>query len=277
MAALLLAGAPPALAQADNTNSIHWAYSTYFGSGWYRIGAQRDAFALRFAPRKVVREASIGDEGQAVSGAEVRFPVTVGLDQFPLNDLAGTVDLGNLANVSFTPGVYFDIPVNTRWSLRPFAAAGWGTVLDGGESAWSYWAGLRSRRLLGRGNVRTALVNSAGFVGYSPSNGSSANFWPVMTAVELSHPLVALAGGDELRLDWHLAYTFFAADFDVLARDAASDPIADQWELGLAVSRRERRMNLWFFTFERVGLAFRTSSDGKLKGIGLVFHSLYDQ
>lgn len=267
----------PAAAQAPDDNAVHWAYSTYFGTGWYRIGDGRDAFAIRLAPSKTVSEAAFDEDGKRTIGVEWRFPVTVGLDRFPLEDLAGTADLGNFASVSFTPGVHAEIPVDGRFSLRPFAAAGWGTVLDGDESAWTYWAGVRSRFILREGALETALVNSLGLVGYAPNNGPSAKFWPVLAALELGHPLATLEHERELRLEWHLAYTTFGDDLDVLERDAASGPISDQWELGVAVRLRDRPLTFWKLEFDRLGLAYRRSSDGELRSVGLIVKSLFDQ
>src|SRR5690606_35226549 len=132
LGAMLLAGFPAtAWAQEEEVASIHWAYSTYFGTGWYQVNDERDAFAIRYAPRKPLREASINDDGSRTVGMELRLPITVGLNHFPLDDIAGSVDPANLANISITPGIYFDVPLNERWMLRPFVAAGWGTVLNG--------------------------------------------------------------------------------------------------------------------------------------------------
>ena len=267
-----------AVAQSEEVATIHWAYSTYFGTGWYQIGDERDAFAIRFAPRKPLRGASLTEDGSRTIGIELRLPVTVGLNHFPLDDLAGSVDPANLANVSVTPSVYFDVLVNERWTLRPFIAAGWGTVLNGDESAWTYWTGLRSRLVFGAGNVDAALVNSIGFVGYTPDSGPSTNFWPIMTAVEMAAPLGSLQHDDrQLMLHWHAGYTFFQDDLDIVRRDLTTEPISDQWELGLAVSKVDAPITVWRLSFDRVGLAYRFSSDGELQGIGLVFRSLFDE
>jgi len=275
---LLILYAARSWCQADDANSIHWAYSTYFGTGWYQIGDDRDAFAIRYAPRKTVREAVLHDDGTRVVGLEYRLPVTAGLDQFPLDDISGTVDLGNLANLSITPGIYAEIPVTERWSLRPFGAIGWGTVLNGSESPWTYWAGIKSRLVMREGVTEIALLNSLAFVGHSPSNGPSSGFWPLMTGFELKHHVAELRKcGDVLELNWHAAYTWFQNDLDVLRRDAATDPVSDQWEFGIAVSRRDTTVGFWRLQFNRLGIAWRTSSDGDLKGVGLIFESLFDQ
>jgi hypothetical protein len=278
LASIVLALSAIAGAQSEDISAIPWAYSTYFGTGWYEIGDERDAFAIRFAPRKRLRNGSINDDGSRTVGMELRFPITVGLDHFPLDDLAGSVNPDNLANVSVTPGIYFDLPMYERWTLRPFAAAGWGTVLNGDESAWTYWTGLRSRLAFTAGKLDGALLNSIGFVGYSPNSGPSSHFWPVTTAVEMAAPLGNLQlDRRQLMLNWHVGYTWFPADLDIVRRDLTTEAISDQWELGLAVSEVDAPIRVWRFSFDRVGLAYRFSSDGELKGIGFVFRSLFDQ
>lgn len=274
---LLLTCGTQAHAQTEDINAVHWAYSTYFGSGWYQVSDAQDAFVLRYTRKRPVSEAAIDEQGNRKWGIEWRFPVTVGLNHFPLDDLPGTVDPENLANISVTPSLYLTWPATERWTLRPFAALGWGTLLSGDDSAWTYWAGVKSRYVLREGEADLALLNSLGFVAYSPSNGSSENFWPVMSALELRHPLLRDGKGREWLLNWHLSYTFFQNDLDLVARNLETEPISDQWELGLAVSRADSQVRIWRFGFDRVGLSYRFSSDGDLQGIGFVFSSLFDQ
>lgn len=267
-----------AAAQDEDISAVHWAYSTYFGTGWYQVNDERDAFAIRYSHRIPLREASLDEDGSRVIGMELRLPVTVGLNHFPLDDIAGSVDPANLANVTVTPSIFFDIPVYERWMLRPFVAAGWGTVLNGDESAWTYWAGVRSRLAFQMGNVEAALLNSIGFVGYTPNVGPSTDFWPLMTAVEFATPLGDLKHDErQLMLHWHAGYTWFQDDLDIVRRNLTTQPISDQWELGLAVGKVDSPITFWRFAFDRVGLVYRFSSDGDLQGIGFVFKSLFDQ
>lgn len=266
-----------AYGQSAESNTVHWAYSTYFGSGWYQVADETDAFALRYVPRKRLSEAAIDDAGERHLGVELRFPVTVGLNHFPLDDLPGSVNPKNFANLSVTPAVYLTWPVNERWTLRPFAALGWGTLLNGDESAWTYWTGVRSRVVLKNSVPHLALYNSVGFVGYSPSDGPSSGVWPITTALELRHPSIGKPAGNQWQMHWHVAYTYFQNELDLVGRDAETEPISDQWEFGLAFSRNEASISIWRLEFDRLGLAYRFSSDGELKGIGLVFSSLFDQ
>ena len=275
---LSIAAALPVRAQEADATTVPWAYSNYFGTGWYHLGDDSDTFVLRYVYRKRQRDAGIDEDGRRVPGLQWRFPVTLGFEQFPLDDIAGSVDPGNFASLSVMPGLWVDLPLSERWQLRPFAAAGWGTLLDGEDSAWTWWGGVHSQFLLTDGALRTALINSISYVGYSPQSGPSDGFLPMLSAVEFGHPLMALADGDdELRLVWHAAFTHFHGKLELTRPSGRVEDIAEQWEAGLAVRRREGRLDFGWFELDRLGLAYRFSGDGDFEGVGLVLHSLFDQ
>ena len=108
--------------QEEPSTGIHWAYSAYFGTGWYSVGPDRDVFVFRVTPGWQLQETSID-----------------------------AVDFDNVAFLSANPGVDIEIPVNRIWWLRPYASLGYGTALNGSESAPSYWAGVKSRVTLHSG------------------------------------------------------------------------------------------------------------------------------
>jgi hypothetical protein len=275
--AVALILAPAASAQEIDLNAVHWAYSSYFGTGWYKLGNDRNAYVFRMTPRWKLREASIDEDRKRHMGIEFRLSVTAGLDSLNFDNLPGTVDPDNIASMSITPGVDIEIPLSDRWALRPFAALGWGTLLDGRESAWTYWGGLRSRYLLRSGKMNWALINSIALVGYAPSIGSSQNFLPISAGFEFDYRLADKWIGDERAvLHWHVLYTVFENELDLIEPSAVAGPISDQWELGLSASKQSGRMQFGWFNFERLGLAYRFSSDGELKGISLVLRSLFD-
>lgn len=266
----------PVSAQAADDEAIHWAYSTWFGTGWYRIGSTRDTFAVRYAPRRLITEQSIAG-GERRYGIELRVPVTVGLEHFSLDDLPGSVDPKNFASVSVTPALNVQVPIDEHWILRPFAALGWGTVLNGDESAWTWWTGLRSRYRDHAGKLEWSWVQSVAVVGYSPSDGPSSNFWPVSTGLEFAWPFGAhRLQGEPLFVNWHVAYTWFADEMELFGPDRSVETIHDQWQLGLGINKGETPIDVWRFAFDRLTLVYRFSSDGELQGIGFEFRSLFD-
>ena len=72
-------------------------------------------------------------------------------------------------------------------------------------------------------------------------------------------------------------YTTFENDLEMVIEDDSIVPITDQWEFGLSFRKEEKRIKIWWFSFDRLGLAYRLSSSGELKGISFVFRSVFDR
>ena len=267
-----------ASAQEASSSSVHWAYSSYFGTGWYQVSGDRDVYVLRGTPRWKIREADFAKDGTRTIGIELRFPITIGLDTFDIDDIPGTTDTDNLASLSVTPGVDITIPITERWALRPYVTLGWGTLLNSSESAFTYWAGVNSRYTFQNGKLNWALLNSVTYVGYTPSDGPSDDFWPLMGGLEFDYPFGRNEQDDEqLFLSWHGTYTTFENNLDLVLEEGRTTPITDQWEFGVSFHKKNKRIKIWLFSFDRLGLAYRFSSSGDLKGISFVFRSVFER
>ena len=254
--------------------NIHWAYASYFGTGWYSVGSDRDVFILRLTKRWNLSESSLDDNGERRYGFKVRLPVLLGVDRFELDDPLGAVDFDNVSFLSANPTIALEIPVNRRWTLKPIAALGYGKALDGSESAWSYWAGVRSSVSFEAGDLEWQIINSAGFVGFTPESGPSDSMWPLMAGLAFSYPV----GERDVRVHWRLAYTRFSNDLDFESISSTAQRIPDEWEAGIAFGRASGPVaRFWRFEFERLGLGYRRSSNGDLEGIVLIFRSLFDE
>ncbi len=150
--------------------------------------------------------------------------------------------------------------------------------MNGPQSAWIYWAGLKSRYRLGRGDLDLSLVNSIEYIGYTPNEGPSNDAVPVMAGLEFQWPLGgARLGGHQVYLDGHATYTAYFDNLKFLVRDVSVNKVADTWELGLAFSKGKRKLRFWHFEWDRVGLAYRFSGSGEFQGVALVFRSVFDR
>lgn len=268
----------PAGAQDPSDNFVHWGYASYFGTGWYAVGNDLDVFAIRLAPRWHWGEAGLDDDGEREVGVELRVPVTFSVHKFNIDDLGAILDVDNFATAAVTPGVEVEIPVTNRWSLKPLAYGGWGREFNGSQSAWIYWTGLKSRYRLPGGGIDWSLVNAIEYIGYSPNDGPSNDAFPVMAGLEFQWPLgEAKLGGHQVYLDWHAVYTAYFDNLNFLFRNVSVNKVADTWELGLAFSKGERKLKLWHFEWDRVGLAYRVSGSGKFQSVILVFRSVFDR
>jgi hypothetical protein len=265
------------IAQESTPPSAHWAYSAYFGTGWYRVSGDRNVYIVRMTPRWTWSDASLDDAGKRTVGLQVRAPISVGLDRFDYNDIPGAIDIDNVSFLSANPGIDVEIPINHMWSLRPYASLGFGRSLGNSDSAWTYWAGVKSRVAFRSGKLNWQLLNQVGFVGYTPNEGRSDAIWPIMTGLEFDYPVGApTSDGDQLLLHWRAAYTVFEADLDFARGNTVVRTITDQWEIGVAFARRDSQIPIWFLKFDMLGLGYRASASGDLTAVTFLFRSLFD-
>ena len=257
---------------------VHWAYSAYFGTGWYQVTGDRDVFVVRMTPRWTWSDASLDADGSRAFGVQFKIPVSVGLDQFAFDDALDAVNVDNVSFLSVNPGIDIEIPINSVWSLRPYASIGHGQALGSSESAWTYWGGIKSRVEFRSGKFNWRLLNQVGLVGYTPNKGPSDSFSPLMAGFEFDHPMRSSAdNSQQLLLYWHASYTVFGDDLVFSGNPTVNRDITDQWEIGAAIGREDSPIRIWFMKFNRLGLGYRTSSNGDLKGIAFVFRSMFDE
>jgi hypothetical protein len=257
--------------------TIHWAYASYFGTGWYQINEHRSAFILRTAPRWNYGEAGFDEEGKRKIAYTFRVPITLGLSDLDFENIPGIVDPDNVASLSVNFGVDADIPVTDRFSIRPNADVGYGTLLGESNTAWTYRAEVRSRYTFESGKLDWALLGALGYVGYTPNEGPSDDFNYVSIAAEFGYPVGwPRLENDQTMLYWHAGYTEFIdlVRFKTGVEDL--DSIDNSWQFGIALGRRSEPVRLWFLKFDRLGLSYQYSDSGELRGISIRFRSLYD-
>ena len=273
----LLLHAAPAMPQDVDPPTVHWAYASYFGTGWYRISDQQSAFIVNFAPEWISGPATwLGDWGTDAA-YRVRVPVTVGLARLDFNDVPGILDPENFSTASIGLVADIDVPVSERFSFRPSAQLSYGTVLGGSEYAWTYRGDVRARYRFGAGDRDWGLVGALGAVAYDGNNGANDSFSYVMLATEFAHPLRRFSTEErEVLLYWHVAYTDLLNRIGVQGTQGQFDEITNYWQGGLAVGKRDEDIKLWFLRFERLGLSYDVSPSGDLRGIRFVFRSLYE-
>ncbi len=267
---LLLPGTSPA--QDNGDEAVHWAYAAFLGTGWYKLDSNRQVFVLRIPPRWYFRDSSIDESGKRQLGIEFHFPLTFGLHK--LEQLDDFIDFDNIGTVSFNPGVEIEIPVSDRWRLRAYGHLGWGKETTSDESAWIYDAGFKSRYSFQSGNLDWAIVNEVFLAGYSETGAGSDSLTGMMAGLDFSYPITfGSSTRDALKLNWDVSYRWYENDpsFPRIASEPVS--IEDEWELGLAIARRDGPIKIWFLKFEHLGLSYRFNSDGSFRAITVNFHA----
>ena len=274
-AVLLLASV--AGAQEKPVPTVHWAYASYFGTGWYKISDQQRAFIANFAPPLTKGETHWfgGKDGKAVYS--IRVPLTVGLNRLDFEELPGILDPENFASVSAGLRADVDIPITDRFSWRPSVQLSYGTIIGESEYAWTYRGDIRARYTFGSGNLDWGLIGAVGLVGYDANRGPDDAFTYAALGTEFAYPLPWFASGDGgALLYWRLMYADFLNRMEVQNRFDQFEEVTNYWQAGVAFGREDRPIKLWFLRFDRLGLAYDISPSGALRGIKFVFRSLYE-
>jgi len=266
-------------ALAADAGNVHWAYSAYFGTGTYKLGDFASVAVVRPTPGWTFRESAIDDDGNRTLGWRFRVPVSIGYHRFDFRNISEILDPDNVVTVSVIPGVEMDIPVTRRWLLRPLLYAGWGTVTDSSETAWSYWTGIKSRYTWNTGKLEWALLNAITYVGFNPDSDNTEGMVPIMMGFEWAYPFTNFKmDNDPLELSWHLAYTSFQNDLDLPPfLDPNTERVLDLWQVGVALGKQGRKFEFWKFKWDRIGLAFERGGGGNLRGIKIYFSSVFDR
>jgi hypothetical protein len=245
---------------------IHWAYSSFFGTGWYQVKNARSVFVMRISPRQTLRKSYISANGERQTGIEIRYPVTVGLHD--LTNLGDLIEDDNFGTVSFVPGVEFEIPITNRWYLRTFANFGWGTEFESGKSAWIYHGGIKSRYTFPAGKHEWSLLNSLYYAGFTPDDGRSDHLAVADLGVEFRQALSEFTlNSRPVDLHWSLMYSFMGNELHFNLPDGSFDPIDDQLEFGLALGLRDGPFEFGIFKIHQLGLGYRVSSSGRFSAI----------
>ncbi len=274
---LLLTGLANAQSEPPYEPQIHWAYASFMGTGWYKISDERDGFVFRVVPRWRLGEPAIDEAGRRKVEYTFRVPLTIGLTRLDFDDIAGTIDPGNLVNASINFGLDADVPLSDTFFVRPLAQVGYATVLDEDDRAVTYSAELRGRKEYPRQNFDWALVGSLGYAGYTPKEGRSDDFTYVRIATEFSYPISwKLSPNAQTLFHWHLGYTDFIDEVQFDFRSDEVKSVGDYWQIGAAIGLRDDRVRIWALSFDRLGLAYNYSQRGDLRGIKIQFRSLYD-
>jgi len=238
LVASCLGAAGSAVAQVSPykaAEQVHWASAAFFGTGWYSVDENRQAFIFRIPPRQQIRASGWDAQGSRITGIEILYPVALGLHR--IDDIPDFLEFDNYGTITFTPGVQVEVPVSERWYLRPYAHFGFGYEQTQGEWATIWYGGLRSRySIVESESFSLNLLNELAFAGYKPEFKSRGQYGQVMAGL-----------------------------FHVAPEEVVS--IQDEWEVGLALGKGRAGVKIGFLEFEQVGFSFKFSSNGDYQAI----------
>jgi hypothetical protein len=261
--------------QPRERDSVHWAMSSFLGTGWYRIDDSLSVFVVRMPPRQVLRESWYNDGDDRGIGVEIKYTTSLGV--FAFDTAPNTLDWDDFGIFSFTPGVELEVPVTRDFYLRPFAHFGWGADSEDASSAWIWFGGIKTRYRLPQSRNNLAIIGNVYYGGFDASDGKGDDdMGGLALGLEGSVPLGRFAYRDTtVDLDWHAMYTYFSNEPVFTTPKLRPVQVQQMLELGLALSPRKDEWDLWLWKPERLGLAVKWDPDTDFLGLTINFTSWF--
>jgi hypothetical protein len=244
----------------DVDQLFNWYYASAYGTGYYKIGEESVA-VLRLPFAYTLRPAT-----EEQWGLKLTLPVVGAFADFDLREF----DLGRVstAGMSFVPGLEAWIPLNARWTLKPFASLGMGREFQRDSSAiiWSLGTTTVYNQPIGD-RLQSALGGKLVFAGYQ-SGGEKSILSALSIGGDLGIPLNAEFSGRQAVLGAQLIGTVYFNDIEFLLPASGTKEVSSELEVALTLGVR-RPFEVLGVGFDRIGLGYRRGSDG-LRGVRLV-------
>lgn len=193
-------------------------------------------------------------------GLKLLLPVTLGYHQFE-NILT---DVGSIA---FVPGLEFQYPILKNWWFKPYGQFGLGKDFSGGNLAYIYGAGVRTRAIFPWRRFEFSLgANLMGTGQTISGGGSDKGFSMFEIGVEGRHPTNFNFLGSDTDLSLYFVLTEFIDDLDILFPLGRDITIRRLYKIGVTMGF-EKPLSIWFIKLPRIGIEYIPGED--MKGISL--------
>ena len=250
---LFLSGKQVARAGDEPEDTINYAYSSWIGSGFYKIG-DRTVYLLRGPFSYTLREADSENWG-----LELVLPATIGFHDN---------DVGNVGTITFVPGVQFAYPVLENWWLKPFGQFGFGKDFSGSDIALIYGAGIKSLATFDLKGSELDFGTAFTWAGQNQSGGGSdSGFSMIDIGLNSRWPTDLTIFDSQADLNLFFVYTQFVNDLNFERAEKDNKNIQRLYKFGIALSSNEKFPVFGLFDLGGGGLDV-TFGDGYF-GMGL--------
>lgn len=224
---LLLSGKQLAWAADEPEDTINYAYSSWIGSGFYKIG-DRTTYLLRAPFSYTLREADSQKWGLALL-----LPATIGFHDY-------TDGQDNQATITFVPGAQFVYPVLENWWLKPFGQFGFGKDFSGSDIAWIYGAGIKS---LATFDLKSSELDFGTAFTWAAQNqsggGSDSGFSMFEIGLNSRWPTNITVLDRKSDVNFFFVYTDFINDLDFERAQKENKTVQRLYKFGIALSSEE--------------------------------------
>ena len=250
---LFLPGKQFAWAADEPEDTINYAYSSWIGSGFYKIG-DRTVYLLRGPFSYTLREADSENWG-----LELVLPATIGFHDN---------DVGNVGTFTFVPGLQLNYPVLDNWWLKPFGQFGFGKDFSGSDIALIYGAGIKSLATFDLKGSELDFGTAFTWAGQNQSGGGSdSGFSMIDIGLNSRWPTNITVLDRKSDLNLYFVYTQFVNDLNFERAKKDNKNVQRLYKFGIALSSKEKYPVLGLFDLRGGGVDV-TFGDGYF-GMGL--------
>ncbi|MGB5745961.1 MAG: hypothetical protein WBM69_03200 [Desulfobacterales bacterium] len=250
---LFLPGNQSAWAADEPEDVINYAYSSWIGSGFYKLG-DRTVYLLRAPFSYTLREADSENWG-----LEVLLPATIGFHDN---------DDGNDGTLTFVPGLQLNYPVLDNWWLKPFGQFGFGKDFSGSDIAWIYGVGIKS---LATFDLKSSELDFGTAVTWAAQNqsggGSDSGFSMFEIGLNSRWPTNIILLDRKSDINLFFVYTDFINDLDFERAKKENKSVQRLYKFGIALSSKEKYPILGLFDLSGGGVDVTFGKD--YFGLGL--------
>jgi hypothetical protein len=240
----LCMGKNAAAANADLRGGINFAYSTWVGTGYYRVG-DRNALILRGRLARPLLKSHAQREWEL----DLLLQGTIGFYDFLTADT-------DVAAVTAVPGLMLKYPVRENWWLKPFGQIGVGKDFSDGDTVLIGAAGIKSLVAFPRPNGAVwELGNSLMFADNSDSSDTPSDDGFSMFEIGLNRrsPIDYRVLGQPTDLNLFFIYTEFINDLEFFQVDFTDTRLKRIYKFGFAFTA-EKKFSIMGIKFGGAGL-----------------------
>ncbi len=227
----LCIGKNAAAANADLRGGINYAYSTWVGTGYYRVG-DRNALILRGRLTRPLLKSHAQREWEL----DLLLQGTIGFYDFLTADT-------DVAAVTAVPGLMLTYSVRENWWLKPFGQIGVGKDFSDGDTVLIGAAGIKSLAAISQANGAVwELGNSLMFADNSDSSDTPLDDGFSMFEIGLNRrsPIDYRVLGQPTDLNLFFIYTEFINDLEFFQVDFTDTRLKRIYKFGFAFTAEEK-------------------------------------
>jgi hypothetical protein len=232
----------------EKRDPVNWAFASHLGTGIYTASGrtvQVYTIPLSYTYR------SIEDNKW---GLKVKFPISLGFYDFESKDIVETGLPTDVSTMSILPGVEFEYPIRSNWSLIPFANLGMGRNFSRSGFTYIYSTGIKSLVIFPWKFFEWRFGNQLLYAGYTtPEVDVTESFTTFETGLDMRHPLEFTVRGHPTDFSIYFV-NYLYADLELARSLRKSLKVDIQNEFGFTVGTSSE---FWWSKNPRIGLGYR--------------------